>query len=91
MLLSSNGILCAWASGFSCRLLHTPRLEEDLVADITDLKHKYWYMNIPHYGIMATPVQLYTPHDLQFARILNGFVTGMSCTLDPPPHFGMLD
>jgi hypothetical protein len=62
---------------------------EDCVADLVVLKHKYWYMNIPNYGIMATPVQLYTPEDLRLARVLNGFVTGNSNVLyllDPFAH-----
>lgn len=77
MLLLSNGILAIWASGFSCESsLSTVFHWFTDMAYQSDLKHKYWYMNIPEYGIMATPIVLYTPRDLALARALNGFVTG---------------
>lgn len=41
-----------------------------------DLKHKYWYMHVPDYGIIATPLALYSPKDLSLARVLNVVVTG---------------
>lgn len=41
-----------------------------------DLKHKYWYMNIPDYGIIPTPVALFTPEDFKLARALAMIVTG---------------
>lgn len=74
MLLGSNGLLCIWASGYSRK----STLPIASVANGADLKHKYWYMHVPNYGIMATPIDLYVPSDLTFARILNVFVTRQS-------------
>lgn len=65
---------------------HHPMILAGDDADLIDLKHKYWYMNIPNYGIMATPVDLYTPDDLALARILNGLVTSTFKTLHPVTH-----
>lgn len=49
------------------------------VADVVpDLKHKYWYMNIPNFGVTTTPLQIYTPHDLAFAKALSIVITGGS-------------
>lgn len=73
MLLCSLGVLCVWASGFSCKSSLSAPKEQFLI--ILDLKHKYWYMHVPTYGFLATPIELYTPRDLAFARILNVFVT----------------
>jgi len=35
------------------------------------LKHKYWYMDIPGFGVTAVPADLYTPRDLKISKVLN--------------------
>lgn len=83
MLITSNTLLCVWSAGYSCESdpIYTSLSQITLTYLVIDLKHKYWYVNIPDFGVTTTPVQLYTPHDLAFAKALSIVITGNTSPL----------
>lgn len=74
MLVASDGCLCIWACGYTgeCSVYGS--------AHLIVLKHKYWYIDIPGYGVTAVPPDLYEPKDLKLSKILNVFVCSRSTT-----------
>ena len=80
MLVATSICLSVWGCGFCCMYCVEAVKERRLMSD---LKHKYGYMEIPGIGFLSVPPDLFTPNDMMATKVFDQAVTSKSLSSAP--------